>query len=66
MKKPATTARKKAAGIRRRCADCAFISKFEISGGGQCRLNPPIYKRGEEDVFPIVNLESWCGQFKAG
>lgn len=55
-----------------RCGDCQFweeIVKVDGETMGECHLNPPVhvYVPGAgqgPDIFPRVEEDDWCGQFK--
>lgn len=55
----------------KRCANCRYFNRYtydiddtEIdSDYGECRRFPPKKVASEENGFPIISEDCWCGEF---
>lgn len=60
---PATPVEKPPTPINKTCGTCAFLNKPEL----RCHRSTPVPVPGyvnSSSVWPVVKLESWCGEWR--
>ena len=56
--------------MSKRCDKCVYYEpnnpKANMPPAGGCRRSPPVLSPDEGFIWPIMEADDWCGEFKPG